>query len=94
MPDIADSVKQMDTITYCFAPGCQNVFLENLEPRLLPKKSADFVCPPHPIQDLVVILSRRTTGTGYVNKVRSALFSVIAKTMTIRNGSTKDLKNG
>ena len=94
MPDIADSVKQMDTITYCFAPGCQNVFLENLEPRLLPNKSAEFVCPPHPIQGIAATPSRRTTGNGYVNKVGSALFSVIAKTMITRNGSTKDLKNG
>ena len=94
MPDIANSAKQMDTITYCFAPSCQNMCPKDLEPRLFPKKSANIVCPPPAIQELVFILSQETTMTGYVSKVRSVLYSVIAKMMTTWNGSIKDLKNG
>ena len=84
----------MDTITYFFAPSCQNMFPKDLEPRLFPKKSANIVCPPPAIQELVFILSQETTMTGYVSKVRSALYSVIAKIMTTWNGSIRDLKNG
>ena len=82
--DIADSAKQTDTITYCFAPGCQNV----LEPGSHTNKSAGSVFPPQPNQSIAVTPTRGTTGNGYANKVGSALFSVIAKT------ATKDHKNG
>ena len=70
------------------------MFPEDLEPRLFPKKSANIVCPPPAIQELVFILSQEATMTGYVRKVRSVLYSVIAKMMTTWNGSIKDLKNG
>ena len=84
----------MGTITYFFVLSYQNMFPEDLEPRLFPRKSASIVCPPPDIYQLVFILSQETKMTGYVSKVRSVLYSVTAKIMTTWNGSIKDLKNG
>ena len=74
--DIAQCVRRKVIIVYFTALSYQNMFPEDLEPKLFQEKYVNSVSLLLVTSQIVFILSQETTMTGCVSRVKPALYSV------------------